>query len=865
MIVSGTKLNYMYISNLKIRIIDSLNLIPISLDMFSKSFGLKNSEKGFFPYKFIKKENFDYEGKYPDKDAYGYNEMKMNKQKNFIEWYNNIPNDAVFNFKDQISKYCIQDVNILEEGVENYRKLIKKLTTLTKKSKEDDDELTDYEYENDEEVENENLCLPLKDQSVIIINSEQTKKNEKKKILKKKSDLTPNEKEDYELKKIKTPINCDPIAYCTLASLCHAIYKAQFLIKNTIAQIPAGGYTNNKYSNKSIEWLEFLNFKNKLKIIHARNSSSGEIRINKLRVDGFDAETKTVYEFNGCFFHGHPKCIDNMNGINPVSKVSYSQLLKKTIRKQKFLENRGYKVISIWECDWETQRKDQFVQTFLDQKRLIEPLNPKDAFYGGRVEVFKLLDCDSNEEKMYFDVTSLYPYVVARKKYPVGHPIILTENLGTSLLPYFGFIKCSILPPKELLIPVLPVKINGKLLFPLCSICAEQQTKDFCSHSDRERQLTGTWFSEELKLAIEKGYIIKTIHEVYHFENQSSKLFTKFINKLYKIKLLATGKPENINFDDFLLEMKTHEGLDLYNDTFEKNPGLRYIAKLLLNSFWGRFALRENLPEYQFIYSAEELYKIIEDESIEILKAKPLKHNLASVIHKKKDVSLVDISNNRNIYIAAITTAWARIELYNYMDKLSTQSNSQVLYCDTDSIIYNTRSLPSKSLELGPYLGNLTNELKINEHITSYVSAGPKSYAYTTNLNNSCIKIKGFTLFFENLKAFTKEAIQEIVEAFIKKYINKKGFVDPPNQKDLASACENIKEDFEKMHNETPDKNSAFKNYFGVSVYNPRSISRTKDFIVLSRKEQKLFIFTYDKRLIRNDGSTLPYGTCLPV
>ena len=551
-----------------------------------------------------------------------------------------------------------------------------------------------------------------------------------------------------------------------------------------------------------------------------------------------------------------------MSATNPIAKVSYNQLLKRTLRRKQFLESKGYKVISIWECEWDSQRKSDHLKIYLDQINFVEPLNPKDAFYGGRVEVFKLLDCNPSDKKMYFDVTSLYPYVVARKKYPVGHPIILTKNLGESLEPYFGFVKCSILPPKQLIIPVLPVKVNGKLLFPLCTMCSMEQKKDYCPHSDNERTLKGTWFSEELKLAIQKGYKIQSISEVYHFENQSSHLFTKFINKLYKVKLLASGKPENINFEEFLLNMKIKEGLDLYNCKFEKNPGLRYIAKILLNSFWGRFALRENLPAHSFIFSAEELFRTISDENIEILRLKPLKHNLVSMVTKQKEISLIDISNNRNIYIAAITTAWARMELYNYMDQLSTTDKTQVLYCDTDSIIYNMNSEPKKSLELGPYLGDLTNELKSNEYITDYVSAGPKSYAYVTDLLNSCIKIKGFTLYFENLKAFSQESIKEIIKQFIEKYTNEKGFVEVPDEKEITRNNTNLRHRFSTLHDATPEKCSAFKDKFGISVYNPRSISRSNEFIVLSRKEQKFFCFTYDKRVIMRDGGTIPYGQC---
>jgi len=38
----------------------------------------------------------------------------------------------------------------------------------------------------------------------------------------------------------------------TLASLCHALYKAQFLKNNSIALIPAGGYENHKYSENRL-------------------------------------------------------------------------------------------------------------------------------------------------------------------------------------------------------------------------------------------------------------------------------------------------------------------------------------------------------------------------------------------------------------------------------------------------------------------------------------------------------------------------------------------------------------------------------------------------------------------------------------
>jgi len=130
--------------------VDSLNLIPLALSQFSQAFDLQESEKGMFPFKFIKSENFKYIGPYPDKIEYGYYEMNSKKQKEFDKWYSTIPSEAIFDFDVELRKYCIQDVKILELGVEKFRSLIKTLSLPKQKEKQFDDEVTEYEITDDE-------------------------------------------------------------------------------------------------------------------------------------------------------------------------------------------------------------------------------------------------------------------------------------------------------------------------------------------------------------------------------------------------------------------------------------------------------------------------------------------------------------------------------------------------------------------------------------------------------------------------------------------------------------------------------------------------------------------------------------------
>lgn len=85
----------------------------------------------------------------------------------------------------------------------------------------------------------------------------------------------------------------------------------------------------------------------------------------------------------------------------------------------------------------------------------------------------------------------------------------------------------------------------------------------------------------------------------------------------------------------------------------------------------------------------------------------------AIVWDTSKEFMEQDVSTN--IFIAAFTTAWARIKLYSEMDKLG----HAVLYHDTDSIIY--ASTGKNDPPLGNFLGDFTDELD-GDTITTFVS-----------------------------------------------------------------------------------------------------------------------------------------------
>jgi hypothetical protein len=131
--------------------------------------------------------------------------------------------------------------------------------------------------------------------------------------------------------------------------------------------------------------------------------------------------------------------------------------------------------------------------------------------------------------------------------------------------------------------PVLPVKNktksgDEKLTFPLCQLCAKlSNQKDKCSHTESQRIIRGTWCTNEVKKAIEKGYKIITIDEVWHFYEKSSNLFKGYVKAFMKIKLETSPWQDDFESEEeYRKAVKENLGIEL--GKIENNPGKRAVA-----------------------------------------------------------------------------------------------------------------------------------------------------------------------------------------------------------------------------------------------------------------------------------------------
>ena len=194
------------------------------------------------------------------------------------------------------------------------------------------------------------------------------------------------------------------------------------------------------------------------------------------------------------------------------------------------------------------------------------------------------------------DFTSLYPAINKYGTYPVGFPQIIYRPENQNINDYFGLVQVDILAPERLYHPVLPVRAGGKLTFPLCKSCVAEELdnpllerSNMCGHTREQRMLKGTWCTPELQKAVEKGYQILRIHEVWHFpeENRREGLFAGYVNTWLKLKQDSAGWPAGVETPEqkaeYVKQYEEHEGIKLDPEKIAVNPGRKSIAKLLLN------------------------------------------------------------------------------------------------------------------------------------------------------------------------------------------------------------------------------------------------------------------------------------------
>ena len=305
--------------------------------------------------------------------------------------------------------------------------------------------------------------------------------------------------------------------------------------------------------------------------------------------------------------------------------------------------------------------------TTIEQERFI-----RRAYKGGRVEVFN----QHGQDVYKYDVNSLYPFCMHQFEYPYGNIIQSTDpnQIQQMILKGFlGVVRCSINCP-DMNIPYLAKRHDNKLIFPV-----------------------GSWedtiTSYEYLKATELGYTI-TIHEGILYQ-QKGKVFKEYVEKYYHIKQTAKGAK-------------------------------REIAKLLLNSAYGKFGQRREVEEF-----------LTFDEMLECQKP------ISDFIQMNEDLYSTKTERYRNRKInpvvAAFVTAYARDVLFECL-KYAAEQGGEVFYCDTDSVFCNI-PIPNEMVDpdrLGAWADELNGQV-----LQDCVFVSPKLYSIKNADGSHEVKAKG--------------------------------------------------------------------------------------------------------------------------
>lgn len=316
----------------------------------------------------------------------------------------------------------------------------------------------------------------------------------------------------------------------------------------------------------------------------------------------------------------------------------------------KFAEFDVYFAPTVASCAMQIFLK-HFDKTGLNQYSVyfndVPPKVAYSAYYGGRVEAFRIGETITGNIR-YYDINSLYPYVMAKYNYP--DPMKPSKKIDHVEVSN-GVAYCQVYVPEDIPVPPLPWRHDDKLLFPV-------------------GRFKGVWCLPEIINAVNCGCVIERVFWCYTYANVNP-LFRRYIKAMYKKRQEAESPADN------------------------------KFYKVLMNSLYGKFGQQQRVTRYE-----------------------PAWQELNSGGHLVGDyVAQVEhvIGGHDRYIIAAYVTSYARVVLHTWLMDII-DKGGELLYCDTDSIIYRDGPDLACTSQLGG--------MKLEARIKRISIRGAKYYQY---------------------------------------------------------------------------------------------------------------------------------------
>lgn len=508
--------------------------------------------------------------------------------------------------------------------------------------------------------------------------------------------------------------NVDPFCYLTLSSMVMSIALQGFPAKSIVACPKEPDRDADSYRLVYLNYLESQGYQ----IIHQQVRNT--FLVHTIRKHGESQSYKWIH--GHCYDIGCPGCYpdDRALHVNPFKNQTLESLYNDFVKEA---STHQFCIVSF---DHDLHKLP--IESIQDSLFRHMAIQPREALYGGRTEPFKLY---AKGELYHIDVVSLYPTVCAYDELPIGRwtefcdrDRILSMIEDRTL---FGFVRCSVLPPKDLLIPFLPHRreSDGRLVFSL-------------------EPMTGCWTTVDLFFALDQGYQMTEAYRAIHFAESERKVgpFYDYVNLFIQIKQRAKE---------------------------QGNKTLYLIAKLFLNTLWGKFVEQPHTSNLTVVNSAKAYYDLlysphINTESMRWLEAGQetwmVRYDLEDRFSKH--------SRNYNPFLGSFVLAHARRRLHTQMVNVGLEN---VCYCDTDSIAFIKQPWHDLHAMCGEELGDWSNEVdewEHGNHISEFIGIGPKSYceSYANPQDGTppyLLKFKGVRLIRDTHDRLNPESLKELV------------------------------------------------------------------------------------------------------
>lgn len=350
--------------------------------------------------------------------------------------------------------------------------------------------------------------------------------------------------------------------------------------------------------------------------------------------------------------------------------------------------------------DWREfyEKGNKYSEAMLAADAFSEP-----AYFGGRTEVFKV--GTFKQDLHYYDIRSSYPWSMLHDLPAYFRGFRAPPDSAYEALASFGVSEATVKVPPSTYLPILPVRHEGKLVFPVGTF-------------------RGRWTNMELLAALERGAEV-TIHTQAVYEPLA--FLRPFITTFYELRRQAIEK----------------------NDTFRK-----YAYKILLNSLYGK--LIETVERQRTIFGEEKVSEAVQRYGILTPGEELSSYVKPTAVAGVYTVVTEELGPFRHVAAGAYVTARSRLLLHERMEDVI-KKGGELYYSDTDSIL--------TDLELAPE-ADVLGSLKHEEHIVEAEIVVPKVYRLVTADGRTIYKVKGTPV--AKGDGLTPEMIQARWENYVK-------------------------------------------------------------------------------------------------